>query len=242
MARGFAQSATGRQRRLLRNTEGHRSRRCVFVRQTAAALVLAPAELADRFDEHGCIRPAAWLTAPIPLSAEQMEVVDAPADQAEAVLRAIAGFDGRYNTEQITIGVPDEQIVPYLQQQFQQCDLPARYGVGTPLLRSAPYRLLAAVADYLETSSFPAFAALLRHPAVHDWLAGQRIPGDWLSQLDRYHAEHLPYRLDGQWQGDEDEWKSLELARRAIEGLCRGSPRPAAAAGPVGPAGSSICW
>ena len=100
-----------------------------------------------------------------------------PADQAEAVVRAIAGFDGRYNTEQIAIGVPDEQIVPYLQQQLQQCGLPARYGVGTAVPRSAPYRLLAAVADYLETASFSAFAALLRHPAVHDWLSGQDDSG-----------------------------------------------------------------
>jgi RecB family exonuclease len=193
------------------------------------ALVPAPAEMANRFDEHGCVRPAEWLTAAIPLTAEQMEVVDAPADEAEAALQAIAGFDGRYNTEQIAIGVPDEQIVPYLQQQFQQCGLRARYGAGMPLLRSSPYRLLAAVADYLETSSFPAFAALLRHPAVHDWLLRQRIPGDWLSQLDRYHADHLPYRLDGKWQGDQRQWNSLELVRRSIEKLCqglRGQPRP----------------
>ena len=216
---------------LLGTADLNRSQRLMLdqVADRVTALVLAPAELADRFDEHGCIRPAAWQTATIPLLAEQMEVVDAPADQAEAVLRAIASFDGRFNTEQITIGVPDEQIVPYLQQQFQEYGLPARYGVGTPLLRSAPHRLLAAAADYLDTSSFTSFAAFVRHAAVHDWLSGQRIPGDWLSQLDRYYAKHLPHRLDGNWQEDEQEWKSLELARRAIERLCRGlrgQPRP----------------
>ncbi len=213
---------------LLGAVDLNRSQRLMLdqVADRVTALVLAPAEMADRFDEHGCIRPAAWLTATIPLSAEQMEVADG---QAEAVVRGIESYDGRYNTEQITIGVPDEQIVPYLQQHFQQCGLPARYGAGTKVSRSAPYRLLAAVADYLETSSFPAFAALLRHPAVYDWLCGQRIPGDWLSQLDRYHAEHLPYRLDGKWQGDERQWNSLELVWRAIERLCRGlrgQPRP----------------
>jgi RecB family exonuclease len=199
------------------------------VADRVTALVLAPATMADHFDEYGCVRPAAWLTATIPLSAEQMEMVDAPVDQAEAVLRAIAAMDGRYNTEQITIGVPDEPIVPYLQQQFGRQGLRARYGPGMPLLRSAPYRLLAAVADYLETSSFPAFAALLRHPAVYDWLLGQEIPGDWLSQLDRYHVKHLPQRVDGKWQGDEPQRRGLEKVRGAIERLCRGlrgQPRP----------------
>ena len=100
------------------------------VADRVTALVFAPEKLADRFDEHGCICPAAWLKQEIPFADDQMEVADDPVDQAEAVVRILAGFDGRYNTEQIAIGVPDEQIVPYLQQRLQECDVPARYGVG----------------------------------------------------------------------------------------------------------------
>ena len=167
------------------------------VADRVTALVFALPNLADRFDEHGCISPAAWLEQKIPLAAEQIEVADDPVDQAAAVVRNLADFDGRYNTEQIAIGVPDEQLVPYLQQRLRECDLPARYGVGVGIARSAPYRLIAAVADYVETSGFSAFAALLRHPWVNDLLAAQGITGDWLSEIDRYRAEHLPHTLEG---------------------------------------------
>jgi RecB family exonuclease len=211
----------------------NRSQRMMLdqVADRVTALVIAPAKLADRFDQHGCVCPAAWLTQEIPLAAEQIEVADDPAGQAEAVVRALAGFDGRYNTEQIAIGVPDERLVPYLAQRLRECELPARHGVGTGIARSAPYRLLAAVADYVETSAFSALAALVRHPWVNDWLAAKGIAGDWLSQMDRYHAEHMPHTTDGPWQGEGKHRKSLEQAHRAVEGLCRelrGKPRPLA--------------
>ena len=201
------------------------------VADRVAALVFAPEKLADRFDEHGCLCPAAWLQQEIPLADQQVEVADDVVDQADAVLRTLARFEGRYNTEQIAIGVPDEQVVPFLRQRLQECDLPARYGVGTDIARSAPCRLLAAVADYVETSGFSAFAALARHPWVNDWLAAKGIAGDWLSQMDRYRAEHLPHALDGSWQGEAGRYESLEQAQHALESLCRelrGKPRPLA--------------
>ena len=215
---------------LIGTADLNRSQRMMLdqVADRVTTLVFAPENLADRFDEHGCLCPAEWLKQEIPLADEQIEVADDPVDQAVAVLRALAGFEGRYTTEQIAIGVPDEQIVPYLQQRLQECDVPARYGVGTGIARSAPYRLLTTVADYVETSGFSAFAALVRHPWVNDWLAARGIAGDWLSEMDRYHAEHMPHTLDGPWQGETKQCKSLEQAQHAIESLCRevrGKPR-----------------
>ena len=218
---------------LIGTADLNRSQRMMLdqVANRVTALVFAPEKLADRFDEHGCLCPAAWLKQEIPIVTEQMEVADDPVDQAEAVVRTLVGFESRYNTEQIAIGVPDEQIVPYLQQRLQECDVPARYGVGRGIARSAPYRLLAAIADYVETSGFSALAALVRHPWVNDWLTAKGITGDWLSQMDRYQAEHLPHTLDGPWQGEAKHCKSLEEAQNAIESLCRelrGKPRPLA--------------
>jgi hypothetical protein len=202
------------------------------VADRVTALVFAPQKLADRFDEHGCICPAAWLNQEIPLADDQIVVADDPVDQADAVVRILAGFAPRYNTEQIAIGVPDEQLVPYLRQRLQECDVPARHGAGKGVARSAPCRLLAAVADYVETAAFAAFAALVRHPSVHDWLAAKGLTGDWLSRMDSYQARHLPPALDGPWQGDDQDRKSVEQVHQAVESLCRelrGEPRPLAA-------------
>jgi len=104
----------------------NRSQRMMLdqVADHVTALVCAPEALAERFDEHGCLCPAAWLTQEIALADDQIEVADDPVGQAEAAVRIIMGLGGRYTTEQIAVGVADEEIVPYLRQRFEQCNLP----------------------------------------------------------------------------------------------------------------------
>ena len=216
---------------LVGTVDMNRSQRMMLdqVADRVTALIFAPGTLADRFDEHGCIRPEPWQDVAVDLATEQIEVVGGPGDQAAAAVRAIAALDGRYAAEQITVGVPDERLVPYLRQHLRQCEISARYGVGSPISLSGPYRLLAVVAEYLEHRRFSAFAALVRHPAVQTWLAGQEILGDWLSEMDQYHAEHLPLGLGDPWLGHPRHCETLEQVHRAIEQLLHkfsGGPRP----------------
>ena len=198
------------------------------------ALIFAPESEAGRFDDLGCLRVDAWHDLPVALDDGQIEVVDSPADQAAAVLRAVAAFDGRYAGDQITVGVPDERIVPEVLQQFRQCDVAARHGVGDSVARTGPYRLLAAVAEYLGGRRYGSFAALVRHPAVGQWLADQAIDGDWLTELDRYYSEHLPYRIEGELLGGEKQYAALRAVRRAIDELLRPLDKSAARLGDWG--------
>jgi len=183
------------------------------------ALVMAPKELADRFDEYGCIRPAAWQDVAIELRPEQIELAEAPADQAAAVVRTLAGFGGRYGGEEITIGVPDESLVPYLEQRLAQAGVAVRYGVGTPVGRLGPCRLVQAAAEYLDGRRFPAFAALVRHPAVDAWLAENNgeLRGDWLAELDDYSARHLPHHAD--FRSLQDFGSLLRRVHESVEKL-----------------------
>ena len=122
-------------------------------------------------------------------------------------------------------------MVPALRQQLEQCGLCVRYGAGQPLPRTAPYRLLGVVANYLESSRFAALAGLVRHPDVHAWLTLKGVPGDWLSSLDEYYAEHLPHDLDGKWPGAGSVRAVLAQVHRAVEELVRplrGKARPLA--------------
>ena len=75
--------------------------------------------------------------------------------------------------------------------------------------RHSSCRLLAVVADYLEVPSFSAFAALVRHPSVQNWLEIKGIARDCLDQLDTYYAEHLPYTLGEEWLGDQQGYLSI---------------------------------
>ncbi len=117
------------------------------VADRVTALIHAPMSLADRFDEHGCLIPDAWQDARIDMKSEQMRVVQGPAEQADAVIKTIAGYNGRYRADQIVVGVLDEQLVPHLMRRLQQAHLPARWVVGKTLRETAPYRLLDALAQ-----------------------------------------------------------------------------------------------
>lgn len=190
-----------------------------LVADRVTALIFAPDSIANRFDSHGCLAAPAWQEAALPLEDDQIEVVGGPTDQALAVARALADWEGRFSAEEISVGVPSEPLIPYVQQQLAQCGVVTRYGAGRPIGRSSPYLLLAVVADYLEAGSFAALAALLRHPAVDAWLASAGLGGDWLSELDGYRSRHLPAALDDDWRGKPEEYAGLKGACATLHQL-----------------------
>ncbi|MEA1952687.1 MAG: PD-(D/E)XK nuclease family protein, partial [Planctomycetota bacterium] len=211
------------------------------VGERVRALVFAPPEMADRFDEHGCLIPKAWLDAHIDLPSERIEVVDSPADQAAAVARSIAALDGRFCAEDISVGVPDVRLVPHIERRLRQCDVPSRYGVGRAVSLSPPFRFLADTAEYVSERRFDAFAKLVRHPHVGTWLRRRGISGDWLTAIDKFYEKHLPYRM-GEYKenitegnkGNEEDVKGEEGRKKvaavyaAVEelmGVLDGPPR-----------------
>jgi len=134
------------------------------------------------------------------------------------------GFGGHYTTEPIAVGVADEQIVP-ISSSIRAMRSSARYGVGTPIARSA--RTACWLASQIRRDA--GFFSLRRFGAaswVNDWLA-RRDCGDWLSQMDRTMPITCPTlwtAMAGGWQG----LCGLEEVYRAIDGLCRplrGKPR-----------------
>ena len=175
------------------------------VSEQVTALVFAPTrdggKRTELFDEHGCLQPAAWRDFVLPLATEQIEIADGPADQATAVVRALARFNGKYAAEEIVVGMPDKRLAPYLRQRFEESNLPVRSAGGTPLVRTGPYQLLVQVADYLEQRRFSDLAALVRHPAVADWLLAEKVKRDWLTLFDDYYSQHLPAEVSDQWPG-----------------------------------------
>lgn len=184
------------------------------VADRVTALIHAPAELAARFDEHGCLVPAEWIAAPLGVQPQQVRIVDGPGEQAEEVARVLAEFEGRYRADEITIGLADEALVPQISRQLSQCDVPVRWVIGKSLTETAPYQLLACLSDYLERGRFKDFAALVRHPDVCAWLGGR----SWLRQLDEYYNAHLPPRL-GEWLGEEDSYARIKRVWERVEAL-----------------------
>lgn len=199
-----------------------------LVADHVTALVFAPEDWTERFDEHGCLKPKTWENVHLTIAEEQIRVADDPVDQADGVARAIGEYGGCYRADQMIIGVPDERVVPQLTRQLTQCGLHARWGPGRPLSESAPYRLLAAVASYIERQRFPWFAALVRHPDIERYIAACGVGIDYLVQLDEYYCEHLPARLGHQWLGKENTYDHIRAVHNNLSRLLAplaGAPR-----------------
>src|SRR5690606_2278717 len=115
-----------------------------------------------------------WLSADIPLRDDQLAIVGHPSNQATEVARHLASLDAAFAADDIVIGVPDREVVPYLERQLAESDVKARDAAGTPVARTSAYRLLETIADVVRDGSFDALAALARHPAFGDWLRRRR--------------------------------------------------------------------
>ena len=173
---------------------------------TVTVLVLADDAIADRFDELGCVRGEAWAEAAIDLGEDQLHLAPGPAEQADHVVRALLAGEA-VPAEEVTIGVPDAEVVPYIEQQAALVGWPTRYAEGRRAGSSPTCLLLSAVAEYLESSGSRAFAALIRHPDMQRHLADlpelDQAAVDWLTFHDRYLTDHLQARYAGDWLGDE---------------------------------------
>jgi len=191
------------------------------VAERVTALIFASEAWNDRFDEHGCLVPDVWQDVSIPLAPAQVDVASDPNDQALAVLRQLARYEGRYGADEITIGVPDERLIPDIERVLKTRAVATRWGPGRSLLDSGPCTLLASLANYVGVEHFRGFAAFVRHPDMEAWLNQHRVPPGWLSELDEYHADHLPYELPGRWLGPKENWTSLQAAFAAVGRLVK---------------------
>lgn len=161
------------------------------------ALVAAPPELAARFDAQGCLRPEAWKQACLDLPDEAIELVEGPADQAEAAVHWLARLQGAYRADQIVLALPDHRLAPYLERHLDLAGVRSRDPLRQQVGQTGPWRLLAAAARYASQRRFADLAALVRHPDLQDWLLARlREQGqtgfDLLTALDEFASQRLP--------------------------------------------------
>jgi hypothetical protein len=188
------------------------TRRCLqAVGDQVTALVHAPASRAADFDAFGCLNVEAWAKAKVDLTPDEVCITDRPADQAVEVARAMAELaDGR-PPEDIVIGAPDPEVIPFVEERLASLGVSTRDGAGRDLRRTAPFRLLTTLAELLGQRRWEAFTAFVRHPDVERWLdthlsgapelATSSAPastpasppaGAWLGALDEWYNQHLP--------------------------------------------------
>ncbi len=180
-------------------------------------LVHAPEDLADAFDDLGCVRARTWSEREIEIPEEIVALRGRPPSQADEAVRRLSGSGRDLAPDEITVGVPNEEVVPYLEQRFRAYGIPHRRGAGTDLPLTGPYRLLAAVADYQDGQRFEDFSALLRHPEVS---RATGVTGA-LEAADRHFSERLPARapLRPEIAGERGDRRFEQVARSLDESL-----------------------
>ena len=172
------------------------------VADKVTCMVVADESMADRFDTFGSLITAAWLDQDISIDDDKIMIVDAPADQAQAVSHYLTHLKQgtQLATDQITIGVPDTKVLPQLQRGLNAIKVPHRNLAGRSLVETAPVRLMIACRDYLGQQTYEAFAALVRHPDLFQWISeqlgdGEQPEDEWLHDLDEYQNVHLPDKI-----------------------------------------------
>lgn len=191
--------------------------------------VPAPAAREGWFDEVGQVRSDALSPEDLPELDEHMRIVAGPGDQADWVVGELRALGGRFAPEHITLGAPDPDVIPHLVERLEAGGVPVRTPPGRAMSETSLVRLLEGFAEFLEGRDYEAFAALVRHPTLERALekaaGGGRSPP---AVADRYHALHLPARLeeDRVPDGGESSRRSaapdLRRLRDALDGLLSG--------------------
>lgn len=173
-------------------------------------LVAAESQHEDRFDQFGNLLTKQWLESSVEIDDQKILFVESPADQAASAAHFITHLDKTYSTDEVTIGVPEEGLVPQLTRAIGALDLPHRSLAGKSLGETPPVQLMLACRDYLRDQEYETFEILVRHPDMYRWVVEQ-LENDaheeasaeaaeekqteslsWLAALDVYQNTRLP--------------------------------------------------
>ncbi len=172
------------------------------------ALIHAPSEQSAGFDELGRFIHAHWRKHHPPIESDQLHFADRPSDQARLVVQTL--HDWSVAADQVTVGLIDTSLADVVRRGIEHAGAQVRDAAGRPLGRSRPAMLLRALGEFASSHRFDAFAALLRHPDITDYIAPLAGTEDWLTLLDEYTARHLQSQLFGQWLAEGDRQARLK--------------------------------
>ena len=165
-------------------------------------LVGAPVNYSGGFHVDGTLIPEYWQDLEIRVEPSRIHVRSTPTEAAKELAIQLSELQDAYSVQQVTIGIPDPEVVPILQESLAANNVQLRYGPGTPVTQSPPMRLIEMLIDYVSGGSIESFNQLVRVPSIQRWLALQSSiveldkdvnvrPEKLLSCLDAYQQSTL---------------------------------------------------
>ena len=169
------------------------------VADSVRVLIGAPESYNAGFNQDGTLASEYWQDIEVPIDEEQLHVRSSANDAANELASQLANLGNDYSVQDITVGIPDPQIVPALQETLARGGITLRYGPGGSVTQTPPMQVIELVGDYLIDGSIDIFSSLVRTPAIHDWLVRSAkaspeavdLPSDFLARLDEYQQSTL---------------------------------------------------
>ncbi|MDP6850937.1 MAG: hypothetical protein QF524_08365, partial [Planctomycetota bacterium] len=179
-----------------------------LVQSQVTSLIFAPTEKSNMFDSLGCVHVDAW-TDPelrIPIEEEDWSVANLPQDQSQLTVQALAKWNGEFSADEISIAVLDDEVRPYLERSFHSQGIATHHAEGTSIRQSSPWRLLDALASWLDGRLERNLAPLVRHSELCSAFSFPKT----ISELDAYHNKHLPHTFGSKILGKPERSRDLK--------------------------------
>ena len=163
-------------------------------------LIHAPEALADCFDGWGRPLPAKWRERRIDVPDPDANIVlgGSPWLQSQKVLELMAQEAGRFGPADVAIGVPDSEVIPFLETDLAGVGLIPFNPAGKSADQHPLSQLLQAFRNLRQEGDYPSVSAFMRNVDFLDYLQKKHriLPCRVLKELDNYQNTHLPQSLD----------------------------------------------
>lgn len=195
-------------------------RLCQWIRDhdevEVVALIAADEPHAELFNDLGGVRADEGIGQSLPINDEWLCV--APSASAMASV-AIDFVESKANAV-TAVAALDAELEPYVEAEGRRRKLCKPTGPRT-FSASAPFRLLEAVAEYLELDGFESFSRLVRHPDVERVLAADGVNvAEAVIHLDDLAARRLADRISRFWNAGWSD--SKHRSEKSVDALVLG--------------------
>ncbi len=170
-------------------------------------LVHAPEALAGCFDGWGRPIPERWRGRRIEVPDSEANILlgGPPWSQSRRAMELMGQEADRFGPADVALGVPDNEVVPFLEADLAAAGLVAFNPAGRQADRHPLAQLLSAFRGLVREGDYAAASAFLRHADFMDYLQHENrlAPGQVLEEADAFHSRHLPQSFDGLVRGLE---------------------------------------
>ncbi|MCB0317443.1 MAG: PD-(D/E)XK nuclease family protein [Bdellovibrionales bacterium] len=189
-------------------------------------IIHAPESFADYFDDFACVISEKWKSELVKIPQEKIFIEDKIPNQAEKVLELISENAQGKTFEDVSCGLMDKSLSPFLVEKLGRFGIPVREASGFSVSLTPPVDFLIKISTFINSKSFIDYAALIRQQDVYQFLNIELDDSiEILKVLDAYHSKYLQAELIGEFFGDNELTHDFRQIFEALGKLTNSLPK-----------------